>query len=91
MADKNGNKTGGRQKGVPNKLTATVKDVFTSVFNKLQEDPEAKLEIWGKENPTDFYKLCSKLIPTAIEAKVDLESNIAIFQIPDNDRNDKDN
>jgi len=84
-----GNK--GKPKGATNKLTKTVKSVFETVFNKLQDDPTAKLEVWGKENPTDFYKLCSKLIPTAIEAKVDLESNIAIFQIPDNDRNDKDN
>lgn len=64
-------KTGGRTKGSQNKLTTTVKDTFTDVFNKLQDNPKVKLEKWGEENPTDFYKLCSKLIPTAIEGKVE--------------------
>lgn len=63
---KSGNPNG-KPKGAVNKFTATVKDVFTNVFTELQEDSEVNLKSWGKNNPTDFYKLCAKLIPTAVD------------------------
>lgn len=60
----------GRKKGTPNKLTKTVKEAFEQAFNAMQAEPKVKLEAWGKENPTEFYKLASKLIPSEINAKV---------------------
>ncbi|MGR3221299.1 MAG: hypothetical protein ACUZ8H_16000 [Candidatus Anammoxibacter sp.] len=66
----------GRPKGAKNKITKSVKDVFASVFESLQSDPKAKLEVWAKENQTEFYKLSSKLIPAAIEAKIEGSMNI---------------
>lgn len=63
-------KTGGRAKGSQNKFTRTVKDTFSEVFNDLQDDPHSNLFSWGRENPTEFYKLASKLIPTEITAQV---------------------
>ena len=60
----------GRPKGVPNKLTKTVKDAFGEAFSKLQDDPNVNLATWGRENPREFYQLASKLIPTEINAKV---------------------
>jgi len=54
---------GGRPKGIPNKSTRLVKDVFATVFSELQNDPKANLQTWGSQNPTEFYKLASKLIP----------------------------
>lgn len=71
-----GNK--GKPKGATNKLTRTVKEVFTNVFEKMQGDPNVKLETWGKENPTEFYRLCAKLIPAA----VDVTSNGETFNAP---------
>lgn len=53
----------GKPKGAVNKTTKIVKDVFADVFTKLQSDPKAKLLVWAKANPTEFYKLSSKLIP----------------------------
>lgn len=53
----------GRVKGVQNKLTRSVKDAFEAAFHALQKDPKGKLSAWAKANPTDFYKLASKLIP----------------------------
>ena len=76
-----GEKTGGRQAGTPNKLTATVKEVFTTVFTELQEDSEVNLKEWGKNNPTEFYKLCSKLIPAAVEMKAEIEGVEQVFKI----------
>lgn len=60
----------GKPKGTPNKLTRTVKETVLAVFNDLQADPKANLFSWGKENPTDFYKIAAKLIPTEVNATV---------------------
>lgn len=62
---------GGRPKGAVNKVTRTVKDALHAAFYELQDDPEVKLVEWGKKNPTEFYKLAAKLIPTEITATVD--------------------
>lgn len=76
-----GEKTGGRQAGTQNKLTSTVKEVFTTVFTELQTDSEVNLKEWGKNNPTEFYKLCSKLIPAAVEMKAEIEGVEQVFKI----------
>lgn len=67
-----GNK--GKPKGATNKLTRSVKECFETVFTKVQGNPKIKLEAWAKENPTEFYKLCAKLIPAAVEVKADIGS-----------------
>lgn len=59
-------KLGGRKVGVPNKTTTTVREAFENAFRILQEDEEANVIAWGKENKTEFYKLSSKLIPMQI-------------------------
>lgn len=56
----------GKPKGAINKTTKLVKEVFAEAFNQLQSDPNVKLSEWGKRNPTEFYKLASKLIPIQI-------------------------
>lgn len=63
-----------KPKGAVNKLTATVKEVFTNVFTELQEDSEVNLANWGKKNPTEFYKLCARLIPAAVDVTTKGES-----------------
>lgn len=69
MAFIKGNK--GKPKGATNKLTRTVKEALTEAFNDLQKDPKAKLSAWGKNNPTAFYQIAAKLIPTELTAKVE--------------------
>lgn len=56
----------GKPKGAIHRSTKAVKDVFAEVFTKLQEDPKAKLIVWAKQNPTDFYKLATRLIPVQV-------------------------
>jgi hypothetical protein len=53
----------GKPKGAINKTTKLVKEVFADVFNDLQKDRTANLKTWAKKNPTEFYKIASKLIP----------------------------
>ena len=58
-------KTGGRQKGTPNKSTAAVKAALLKAFSKLGGVPA--LVAWGKDNRGEFYKLWAKLLPTEIK------------------------
>lgn len=63
-------KTGGREKGVQNHLTKTVKETVLEVFNKLQDDPKANLESFAKKYPREFYQIAAKLIPTEITGNI---------------------
>jgi hypothetical protein len=61
-------KTGGRVAGTPNKVTATVKDNIIAVFNRL--DGTAGMAKWAEENPTQFYQIYAKLLPTDINNNI---------------------
>ena len=84
---KGSQKIGGRTKGTPNKLTTSIKEAFVVVFDLLQGNKEANLETWAKENPTEFYKLISKLIPTDVKAQVDGELTIKQWSVVITDGN----
>lgn len=67
-----GKKTGGRYSGTPNKFTSSVKEVFQTVFDELQSDKVANLKTWALANPSEFYKLIARQIPTAMEVKAEV-------------------
>lgn len=61
----------GRQKGTPNKLSKTVKETVLEVFNELQKpDSPVSLQKWAKDEPTEFYRIAAKLIPTELTGTV---------------------
>lgn len=61
----------GRPKGTPNKFPSTVKETVLRVFNKLQEEGgEASLDKWAEKEPTEFYRMAAKLIPTELTGSV---------------------
>jgi len=64
-----GKKTGGRQPGTPNKVTRAIREHFEHAFELLQQDDTANLTSWARANPTEFYRLSSKLIPTQVNAQ----------------------
>jgi hypothetical protein len=71
----------GKPKGATNKTTRTVKEMFATVFSQLQED-ESKdyhLKNWSIKNPTEFYKLSSKLLPIQIAG--DAENPLVVSAI----------
>lgn len=78
----------GKPKGAVNKSTKLIKDVFAGVFTKLQTDSKANLITWAKQNPTEFYKLASKLIPVQIATdpdnplKATLDINLIHTSVP---------
>lgn len=72
---KPGERRGGRQKGTPNKTTATMKQAIAMVYEKLQRDEARKdrtagdhghFAKWAKDHPTEFYKIAAKLLPLQI-------------------------
>jgi len=79
----------GRKKGVQNKVTRTVKETVLAVFNELQDDPKANLLDWAKKNPSYFYTIASKLIPTEVSAQVEVARTIRIgYKKPEIEDND---
>ena len=61
-----GKKTGGRQKGTPNKLNANAKDNIAAVFQRIG-GLEAMAQ-WATENRTEYYRIYSRLLP--IDAQI---------------------
>jgi hypothetical protein len=51
----------GRPAGVPNKLSAAVKDNIIEVFDKI--GGVDSMAIWATENQTQFFNLYAKLLP----------------------------
>lgn len=51
----------GRPKGSKNKASVAAKQAFQEAFDGL--GGVDALKAWAAENPTDFFKLFSKLIP----------------------------
>jgi hypothetical protein len=54
----------GRPLGVPNKLSATVKDNIITVFDDIGGIEQ--MSAWAKENKTQFYNMYAKLLPLQV-------------------------
>jgi hypothetical protein len=54
----------GRPKGTPNKLTTSIKAAFLEAFEQRGGVPA--LLAWADTEPTEFYKLAARLIPTEV-------------------------
>lgn len=59
-----GKKTGGRQKGAPNKVTAALKEMILGALDDA--GGQAYLAKQAKENPGPFLTLLGKVLPTTI-------------------------
>lgn len=64
-----GKKQGGRKKGVPNKVSTTVKENVIQVFQQL--GGAKAMADWAKDNPTHFYNLYAKLLPQDVHKTVE--------------------
>ncbi|MDE2102362.1 MAG: hypothetical protein KGL39_34265 [Patescibacteria group bacterium] len=78
--------TGASRKGKPNKDHATVRWGLTEAYRRL--GGVEGLVAWGRENPTEFYRLLGRLIPAelAVQLKADVtnpaEKTVIIVQAP---------
>jgi hypothetical protein len=55
----------GRKPGVPNKMSATVKQNVIEVFEQLGGIEHMKQ--WAMDNPNNFYNIYAKILPTQTE------------------------
>lgn len=63
-----GRKTGGRAKGTPNKLTATLKDAILMAAEGAHPDGmTGYLQQQAQENPTAFLTLLGKVLPMQVQ------------------------
>jgi len=87
-----GMKTGGRARGVPNKLNKTIREMIVEALNHA--GGVAYLERQAIENPTAFLVLIAKIMPREISAPngtpipldVSTQGRVVIFRLPDNCR-----
>ena len=58
-------KIGGRRKGTPNKLTGTFREAVLLAYDSI--GGHEALSKWAAENPTEFYRIAARLIPTEVK------------------------
>ncbi len=75
---KKGERRGGRQKGTPNKLTATVKSALAAAFEGIGGVPALIAWAKTKEGRPEFYKLWAKMMPTEVTASVEVSGTVSI-------------
>lgn len=72
-----GRKTGGRTKGTPNRATAAAKDALREAFESM--GGASALAAWGKENPSEFYKLWVKILPLDLNHSPMVEDRLSVL------------
>lgn len=68
-----GFKTGGRQKGTPNKMTAALKDAILEAAEQAggEQGLVGYLALQAHENPGPFMSLLGKVLPMQVDATHD--------------------
>lgn len=63
----------GRKAGVKNKMSATARENVIAVFTRI--GGTAHMAEWARENPSDFYRMYSRMIPQEVKATIDPDAN----------------
>lgn len=66
----------GREKGVINKTSATFKQALQETFERLGGVDH--LIDWASAEPTEFYKIYAKTLPTEIKGQLNGEKKITV-------------
>lgn len=62
----------GRKKGEPLKVTVAFKTAVLRAYDGIGGDDT--FQAWARENPTEFYKIAARLIPS--DGKVDVTATV---------------
>jgi len=77
-------KTGGRPKGVTNKVNKELKDMILGALNDV--GGQAYLARQAEQNPGPFMTLVGKILPKEIKADVDVKASVVIKASPLDER-----
>lgn len=71
-------KTGGRQKGTPNKTTAQIKEMIVSLVGTQMEKWPVELEKMMRKDPAEAMKITGRLIDYVLpkQTKMELEGEL---------------
>ena len=85
---KKGNKSGGSRKGIPNKLTTDLRELFLSVAHELHPDgAKAALQKWA-ENPRNqgkYWEMISRMLPRSVNLSIEEHALKLAEQIKEKD------
>ena len=70
-------KTGGRVKGTPNKLTASVKTMILGALNEI--GGAQYLVEQGRANPSAFLSLVGRVLPMQVDGRVELDVDVNVL------------
>jgi hypothetical protein len=70
-------KTGGRVKGTPNKLSASVKTMILGALNEL--GGTQYLVEQGRANPSAFLSLVGRVLPMQLDGRVELDVDVNVL------------
>src|SRR6516162_1991850 len=70
-------KTGGRVKGTPNKLSASVKTMIRGALNEL--GGTQYLVEQGRANPSAFLSLVGRVLPMQVDGRVELDVDVNVL------------
>jgi hypothetical protein len=73
-----GFKTGGRQKGTPNKMTKALKDMILGALEA--KGGQEYLELQADKNPVAFLNLVGKVLPTTLQGDPDNPVHLSITE-----------
>ncbi len=76
----------GRPKGIKNRYSRDIREIFHAVYENMganQVNPETGKPLtgaeamldWARDNPTEFYRLYGKMIPTTAEITGDVHED----------------
>lgn len=69
-------KTGGRQKGTPNKVNTDIKNIVIQALNEI--GGVSYLKVQSELNPVAFMGLVGKVLPLQIKSDVDINGKLVI-------------
>jgi len=82
VADKEGNKTGGRTKGTTNKTTGRAKELLLLAIDEQSDKFNLVMNTLAKEEPKEWAKLMVNLFKYVAPEKIDLTSGDKEMTMP---------
>ena len=76
-------KTGGRQKGTPNKMTKALKEMILGALDDA--GGQAYLSAQAIKNPVAFLGLLGKVLPSEIKGQLEHSGKVALEQLVSGD------